>query len=288
MNGMLFINKEEGMTSRDVVNRICHLLQTKKVGHTGTLDPMATGVMIVCVGSATKLVEIVTADQKEYVAQIILGKKTDTGDITGNILEEENVHISYESILKATKQMKKTYFQTVPIYSAVKINGKKLYEYAREGKQVELPKREVTIYELEILDKPYYEEGKTIFQIRTLVSKGTYIRSLIEDLAAQLNTIGTMSSLTRTKQGTVTLEMCNTLKDIEANIYKMYDTSSVLSKYPKVTVDAYLENRIRNGSILENRYDSEVILFETGQNKPLALYKIYEKDKTKMKPWKML
>ena len=159
MNGILLINKEAGMTSRDVVNQVCHILNTKKVGHTGTLDPLATGVMVVCVGNATKMVEVITASEKEYIANVILGTKTDTGDITGNILEEQETYITLEKLMNACEQMTKTYEQTVPIYSAVKINGKKLYEYARRKELVSLPKRQVTIYELDLLSEPIYENG---------------------------------------------------------------------------------------------------------------------------------
>lgn len=288
MNGILLVNKETGMTSRDVVNQVCHILNTKKIGHTGTLDPLATGVMVLCVGSATKLVEVVTANKKEYVAEVIFGIQTDTGDITGHILDKKDTCISFEQIKEACKNMKKTYEQTVPIYSAVKVNGKKLYEYARSGMTIDLPKREVTIYELECTVPPTYEDGKTIFTIRTTVSKGTYIRSLIEDLANALNTIGTMQTLTRTRQGNFKIEACNTLEQIEKNEFELLDISTVLMDYPKIVVDDYLETKIKNGVILENRYTDDVVLFQNQKGELLALYRIYEKDISKMKPWKML
>lgn len=288
MNGILLVNKETGLTSRDVVNRVCRILNTKKVGHTGTLDPLATGVMVLCVGSATKLVEVITANQKEYVAEVILGIQTDTGDITGNVLEEKETHISLEQIQETCKKMQKTYEQTVPIYSAVKVKGKKLYEYARSGIHVELPSRQVTIYELECTFTPIYEDGKTIFKIRTTVSKGTYIRSLIEDFAKELNAIGTMRSLIRTRQGSFSVEECNTLEQIEKKEFELLDIATVLMDYPKIIVDDYLETKIRNGVLLENRYTSDVVLFQNQKGVLLALYRIYEKDPNKMKPWKML
>lgn len=145
MNGILLINKEKDYTSRDVVNIVSKCLNTKKVGHTGTLDPIATGVLVICVGKATKLVDYLTSTYKEYEAEIILGISTDTYDITGNILKEENVKIEKKEIEKVLNNMIGTYLQEVPIYSAVKIDGKKLYEYARENKEIELPKREVDI-----------------------------------------------------------------------------------------------------------------------------------------------
>ncbi len=288
MNYILLLDKPKDYTSRDIVNIVGKKLGTKKIGHTGTLDPIATGVLVLCVGNATKMVEIITALEKEYIADIILGTKTDTGDITGNVVEEQMAIYSKQEIEQACHKMIKTYEQTVPIYSAVKVNGKKLYSYAREGKDVQLPTREVTIHSLECLGEPVYEKGKTIIQIRTLVSKGTYIRSLIEDLACTLHTIGTMSSLRRIKQGEYYIEDCNTLEDIESGNFQLHNYSHILSKYPAITVDSYLEKRIRNGSILENRYQTSVILFQDQHKNPLALYRVYEKDNTKIKPWKML
>lgn len=288
MDGILLIHKPAGYTSRDIVNIVGKKLATKKIGHTGTLDPIATGVMVLCVGRATKMVELITAFQKEYVATVIFGTKTDTGDVTGTVLEETQVHLSKEAIEKACRKMAKTYHQTVPIYSAVKMNGKKLYEYARSNESVTLPKREVTIYELECISEPIYENGKTTVKIRAFVSKGTYIRSLIEDLSSSLNTIGTMAQLIRTKQGNYILEDCNTLSDLENENYQIHNLKSVLAQYPVVIVDDYIERKIKNGCILENRYEDPVILFQSKNGNNLALYQVYAKDSTKMKPWKML
>ena len=210
INGLLVVNKPEGYTSRDVVNKLNHIFGTKKIGHTGTLDPLATGVLVCCIGSYTKLVNYLTSHDKEYIAEIKLGIKTDTSDITGNIIEENyNYDINSDLILKVFKEFPKTYEQEVPKYSAVKINGKKLYEYAREGIDIELPKREVNIYSLELLE---FNNG--IIKFKTKVSKGTYIRSLIEDLCGKLNVLGTMNSLTRTKQGNFDISGAVNLFDI--------------------------------------------------------------------------
>ena len=133
MNGILLVNKEPGITSRDVVNKVCKIFNTKKVGHTGTLDPLASGVLVLCIGSATKVVEILTSNDKEYEAEMLLGISTDTYDITGKVLKEEEVFVSEEQIKTALNSMIGTYDQEVPIYSAVKINGKKLYDYARNN-----------------------------------------------------------------------------------------------------------------------------------------------------------
>lgn len=287
MNGILLVNKKENWTSRDVVNRVGKILGTKKVGHTGTLDPLATGVLVLCIGSATKLNEILTSTYKEYEAEITLGLLTDTLDITGNDLKEEKVKVNKEQILEALNKMTGKYVQEVPIYSAVKVNGRKLYEYARAGESVELPKREVDIKELELIGNIKYTDNKTIFNIRCLVSKGTYIRALVNDIANSLNTIGVMSKLTRTKQGKFKLENCYKIEDIESGNYKLISIAEALNNFPKVVVDGYLENLIKNGAVINDEWKQEHILFIDKNNCLLALYKSYDKDKTKLKPWKM-
>lgn len=287
MNGILLVNKKENWTSRDVVNRVGKILGTKKVGHTGTLDPLATGVLVLCIGSATKLNEILTSTYKEYEAEITLGLLTDTLDITGNELKEEKVNVNKEQILEALNKMTGKYVQEVPIYSAVKVNGRKLYEYARAGESVELPKREVDIKELELIGNIKYTDNKTIFNIRCLVSKGTYIRALVNDIANSLNTIGVMSKLTRTKQGKFKLENCYKIEDIESGNYKLISIAEALNNFPKVVVDGYLENLIKNGAVINDEWKKEHILFIDKNNCLLALYKSYDKDKNKLKPWKM-
>lgn len=286
MNGIILINKEENFTSRDIVNIVSKTLKTKKVGHTGTLDPLATGVLVLCVGEATKIAELLTSTYKEYIAEVILGINTDTLDITGEKLQECSVVKSKIEIEEVLKKMKKKYLQEVPIYSAVKINGKKLYEYARNNETIELPKKEVDIKEIELLDYKI-EDDKTIFKFKCLVSKGTYIRSLIRDIAFELNTIGTMKSLIRSKQGIFNLEDTNTLEDVKNNNFKLIPIKEVLNDYKTIIVDELLETKIKNGSILDNIYNEDIILFKNKNNKLLALYKKYEKDESKMKPYKM-
>lgn len=288
MNGILLINKEENCTSRDVVNKVGKILGTKKVGHTGTLDPLATGVLVLCIGSATKLNEILTSTYKEYEAEITLGLLTDTLDITGNVLKEEKVNVNKEQILKALDKMIGKYTQEVPIYSAVKVNGRKLYEYARAGERVELPKREVDIKELELVGDIKYIDNKTIFNIRCLVSKGTYIRALVNDIATSLNTIGVMSKLKRTKQGIFKLEDCYTLDDIENGNYKLISVDEVLNEYPRVMIGGFKKKLVSNGAIIDNEWNKSEILFVDENKTLIALYKKYEKDETKLKPWKML
>lgn len=286
MDGIVLINKEKNCTSRDVVNQVSKILKTKKIGHTGTLDPIATGVLVLCIGKATKLVEVITSYDKEYEAEVILGIKTDTKDITGKILKEEKAIISKENIEKCLKQMIGTYNQTVPIYSAVKINGKKLYEYARNNEEIELPKRKVTIKELKLISDITYEKEKTKFKIKCHVSKGTYIRSLIEDIATNLNTIGTMENLKRTKQGNFQIASANTIQDIENNKFKIYSIEEILEKFYKIEMTDDLYFKIKNGSIIKNNYNHDIVAF-TKNDKVIALYKEYSKDKTLLKPWKM-
>ena len=288
MNGLLVVNKEKDCTSRDVVNSVSKILGTKKVGHTGTLDPMATGVLVMCIGKCTKLVDMITCDEKEYVAGVKLGILTDTLDTTGNVLKSESVNFSRDEIVNVLKSMTGEYEQEVPIYSAVKINGKKLYEYARNGEKVELPKRMVNIKEIELISDIEYSNKTINFNIKCLVSKGTYIRSLVRDIAKKLGTIGVMSSLKRTKQGKFTIEESYTLSNIEKGNYKIIDIGTYFKDMYKVIVDDKLKKEILNGKLLDNTYKYDKILFVDKNNNVLAIYSIYEKDNKKIKPYKML
>ena len=237
-SGVLVINKDKGMTSFDVVDRVSKLFGIKKVGHTGTLDPMATGVLMVCIGKACKIVELLTSKDKEYIAGVKLGVKTDSYDIEGKVLEENSVgEYNIDDVLS---DYCKTYMQEVPIYSAVKVNGKKLYEYARNNLEVELPKKEVTIKEIELL-----ENNNDTFEFKCLVTKGCYIRSLINDIGNTLGCGAIMTSLCRTKQGNVSIEESSTLEDIEKGNYKIYSIEDVLD-YPKIIVDDEIEYKISN------------------------------------------
>ena len=281
MDGVILINKPKGITSRDVVNEVCKILKTKKVGHTGTLDPIASGVLVVCVGKATKLVDIITSANKEYVATVKLGLLTDTLDLDGEVLKKEKVAIRKEELSKVLDSFLGTYEQEVPIYSAVKVNGKKLYEYAREGKKVNLPKRMVEIKKIELINLTDEE-----YKFRVLVSKGTYIRSLIYDINRKLNVIGVTSDLVRTKQGIFNIDDAYTLEDIKTGNYKMYTITDVLKNDNCVVINDKLFNSIKNGCIIDNIYGKEVVTF-IYDNKVVSIYKTYDKDKTKLKPFKM-
>jgi len=281
MNGILLINKPIDFTSRDVVNKLTKILKTKKIGHTGTLDPIATGVLVVCVGNTTKLCELLTSEYKEYVATIKLGIKTDTLDTTGNIIEEKEYNVTEEQIKEVLNSFLGTSIQTTPIYSAVKVNGKKLYEYAREGKEVELPKREINITNIELLS---YKDDEIKF--KTTVSKGTYIRALIDDICNKLNTVGTMSSLIRTKQGKFTLEETFTLEDVENGQYELISIEKALSEIETITIDEDSYNKVKNGAIIPKQFNNDYanLLYN---NKIVAIYKTYDKDNTLAKPFKM-
>lgn len=286
MDGIFFIDKETGCTSRDVVNEIIKKVETRKVGHTGTLDPLATGVLVVCVGKATKLVNMLTSEYKEYEAEITLGIKTDTYDITGNIIEEQIPNVTEKEIENVLSKFIGEYNQEVPIYSAVKVNGKKLYEYARNNEKVILPKRNVEIKDLKLISNITIKDNRIVFKIWTRVSKGTYIRALVNDIAHNLKTIGVMSSLRRTKLGNISVEQCNKIDDI--TLKSLIPVKEVLKDYPFVYVDNVLKNDILNGKIIDNIYQNEKIVFLDENDLVLAIYKIYDKDKLKMKPDIML
>lgn len=266
MNGLLLINKDKNMTSRDVINKLNHIFSMKKIGHTGTLDPLATGVMVCLFGKYTKLVDLITSYDKEYIAEIKLGVKTDTLDITGNVIERQNVKVTNEDILKVFSNFPKEYMQEVPIYSAVKINGKKLYEYARNNQLIELPKRKVNIYNLEIISF-----NKDIITFKVKVSKGTYIRSLINDLCEKLNTIGTMNNLIRTKQGNFDIKDSYKLEEIAKGNYQFQNIKEFLD-YPVIEIPNELIKKVENGNKVENVFNIDDKVIFTKNNKDLAIY----------------
>ena len=281
MDGILVVNKPKGVTSRDVVNSVCKILNTKKIGHTGTLDPIATGVLVLCIGKATKLVEILTSDDKEYIATVKLGILTDTLDTDGKILKEEKVCITKEKLINVLNSFVGAYEQEVPIYSAVKINGRKLYEYARNDEQIKLPRRNVKIKSIELLELDDVE-----YKFKVSVSKGTYIRSLIKDINEKLGIIGSMSDLKRTRQGKFNINDSYDLEKIKNGDYKILSINDVLKEKNSVIIDDKLFGFIKNGRILDNRYNKDIVMF-VYNGEVVAIYKVYEKDKTKIKPFKM-
>ena len=270
---VLYINKPKGVTSFDVVNTISKKFGIKRVGHTGTLDPLATGVLIVTVGTACKVVELLTSYDKEYITTVELGYSTDTLDIEGKVLERKEVkdNLNIEEVLNS---FKKTYLQEVPIYSAIKVNGKKLYEYARNNEKVELPKKEVTIKEIKLLGKT-----NNNFSFKCSVTKGCYIRSLIRDIANELNTLATMSDLIRTRQGNIYLDETDEV-DSEFTLHSIVDALN----YDIIQVDNLLEKKISNGMKIDNDFNiKDKVIFTNKSNKLLG---IYEVEDNKLKVWK--
>lgn len=209
-NGVINIYKEKGFTSHDVVAKMRGILQQKKIGHTGTLDPDAVGVLPVCLGSATRLADMLTDRDKEYEAVMRLGVTTDTQDISGTILEEKPVQVSAAEVETVIKSFVGGYEQVPPMYSALKVNGKRLYELAREGRVVERKPRSVSLYSIEILSMQLPE-----VRIRVSCSKGTYIRTLCHDIGESLGCGAAMQSLKRTKSGCFTLDTAVTLSELE-------------------------------------------------------------------------
>lgn len=212
INGLLIVNKPKGYTSHDVVNVVRKKLNIKKVGHTGTLDPNATGVLPILIGTATKISKYLVEHKKTYIATIDLGKKTDTGDAEGNVIQEDKKvkKLSEKKIIDVLNSFIGKQKQIPPIYSAIKINGKKLYEYAREGKKVDIKPREIEIYNIKL--KRYYN-NEIIFEVKC--SKGTYIRVLCEDIAKKLGTIGYMKELQRTKVDIFNIENSINLNELD-------------------------------------------------------------------------
>ncbi len=281
MNGVIIVDKPSGVTSRDVVNVICKKFNTKKVGHTGTLDPIATGVLAICIGKATKLVEVLTSNDKEYIAEVKLGILTDTLDTDGKVLKKQETFVDKNELLNILNSFVGTYNQSVPIYSAVKINGKKLYEYAREGIEVKLPKRMVEIKNIELL-----EFSNDSYKFKVNVSKGTYIRSLIKDINDKLGVIGVMSNLKRTKQGKFDIKDAFSLENIQNDDYKILSITDVLKDDNCVIINDNLYNVIKNGGLIDNVYKDDYVTF-IYKDEVIAIYKRYDKDSTKMKPYKM-
>lgn len=267
IDGILIVNKPVGPTSREVVNRVSKVLKTKKIGHTGTLDPLASGVLVLTIGKCTKLGSILTSEYKEYIASFVLGFETDTLDISGNVVYKVNKNYSKEDIIKAIMAYKGNYDQEVPAYSAVKVNGRRLYEYARKNEKIELPKREVTIKDIEIINIEDCE-----LQIKTLVSKGTYIRSLIRDIGRSLNNAATMTKLVRTKQGKFTIQESFTLDDIENGNFKILSMNEILKDVHNIEMDEALYKKVYNGCPLKLDKRDEFLKF-TYNNSLIALYK---------------
>ena len=250
MDGILVIRKEKGYTSHDVVAKLRGILHMKKIGHTGTLDPAAEGVLPVALGKGTRLVELLTEKEKTYEAVLRLGVSTDTQDMTGAVLSEKPVTVTEEEVREAVGSFVGEQLQIPPMYSALKVNGKKLYELAREGKTIERKPRPVVFYEIRILDMEL-----PLVRISVTCSKGTYIRTLLEDIAAAMGQKGTMSALRRTTAGVYTEADAHTLEEIqaakdagpEALQALMLPVESVFASLPLLVADERVEQHLYNG-----------------------------------------
>ena len=233
MDGILVIRKEKGYTSHDVVAKLRGILHMKKIGHTGTLDPAAEGVLPVALGRGTRLVELLTEKEKTYEAVLRLGVSTDTQDMTGTILSEKPVTVTEEEVRETVASFVGEQMQVPPMYSALKVGGKKLYELAREGKTIERKPRPVVFYEIRILDMDL-----PLVRISVTCSKGTYIRTLCNDIGEKLGCGGAMEELLRTQSGNFTLEESMTLSQVEEAVAngtigeKIVSIEDVLSMYP--------------------------------------------------------
>ena len=267
MNGIIVINKEKNWTSNDVVQKIKGLFH-EKVGHTGTLDPLATGVIPILIGKGTQLSKYLINHDKEYIATIKLGYKTSTGDLEGNIVEQKEVldgMLEKDHVNGVLKQFEGKITQIPPIYSAIKVNGKKLYEYARKSQNVEIPSRNIEIYEIELISISK-EDMEITYRVHC--SKGTYIRTLCEDISEKLGTVGYMKELQRTRVGNFSIQ--NSLK-----ITDMNNSEKVQEKF--ITIEKFLENKEKLELSSENMkkfLNGVKIRFE----KKDEVYRVYYKD----------
>lgn len=297
INGIININKEKGYTSHDVVAKMRGILKIKKIGHTGTLDPDAVGVLPVCIGKATKLVDLITDKDKTYEAVLKLGMTTDTQDISGTILKTCEVNVDFPRITEVVNSYIGEYHQLPPMYSAIKVDGKKLYELARQGKEIERERRKVIIKNISILD--YSEEDKEL-SVRVDCGKGTYIRTLLHDIGETLGCGGTMKSLIRTAVGNFSIEDSLKLSDVEtlvrANQLEAYiqPVDDIFLKYDKVIVERDFHKLIYNGNAFhlehiqqpEYEFHTEYIRVYDSDEVFIGIYE-YVKELQLFKPFKM-
>ena len=287
MEGIIIVNKPKGITSFDVIRKLKKILKTKKIGHTGTLDPLATGLMLICIGKATKLASDLEAKAKVYIANFDIGYATDTYDIEGKKIVENIINVSKEDLEQSIKKFIGNIKQVPPMYSAIKIDGNKLYHLARKGIEVERPERDVTIEYINLLD---FKDNKA--KIETKVSKGCYIRSLIFDIGQDLGTYATMTALQRKQVGDYSLEESYSLEQIEEmvlnNDFKFLKTVEEIFSYDKYSLQTEKEltlykngNTVKIKENLENKkyriyfQDEFIGLANVENNNLLKGYKYY-------------
>ena len=252
MNGIILIDKPQGWTSHDVVGKLRGILHERRIGHSGTLDPLATGLLVVFAGRATRAVEFAEADKKEYIAGLRLGISTDTQDITGRIINEGTDLPDEMELRKALERFKGELEQIPPMYSAVKVGGKKLYELARKGESIERKPRHITVFGLETAGR---EDNDCILNV--VCSKGTYIRTLCHDIGTALGCGGCMSSLRRTKSGVFSVEDAYTITEVQDAADRgeadklLLPADTLFAGYPELRADAASEKLLRNGCIVD-------------------------------------
>ncbi len=270
MNGIIVVNKPPSKTSHDMVNFVRRLFGIKKVGHTGTLDPDATGVLPICIGKATKAADMLTDSDKEYKTQLVLGKTTDTQDASGKVLAEQPVNVTKEEILAAVSHFTGEITQIPPMFSAIKKDGKKLYELARQGISVERQPRKITVYGIEVTEIDLENHTVTLL---VSCSKGTYIRTLCEDIGKRLGCGAYMNTLVRTKSAGFTLEQSfsadelTKLKEENGLEKAVLPLDSIFSAYDKIKLSAVLAKKAKNG--VRIRHDKA----ENGK-----IYRIYDEN----------
>ncbi len=281
MNGIINVYKEQGYTSHDVVAKLRGILNMKKIGHTGTLDPEAVGVLPVCIGKATKLCDMITDWNKTYEAVMLLGVTTDTQDTTGQIISECEVNVSEVDILEACNSFVGEYNQIPPMYSALKHNGKKLYELARAGIEIEREPRKVTIKSIHINDIDLEDKGKKVtFTVEC--SKGTYIRTLCEDIGKKLGCGACMMKLIRTRVGCFGLDQSITVNEIAAHVLKgdlsdyVKNIDDMFETYRKIVIKPDFDKLLYNGNKLP--FSAVVQEDEDIQLLDMEKYRVYDKD----------
>jgi len=267
MDGILLVHKPSGMTSHDVVFKIKKLLHIKKVGHCGTLDPNASGVLVLGINKATKLMQFLESNDKRYKAELSLGEATTTYDSEGSITEKKEYQndITLHKLNEVISSFVGKQKQIPPIYSAIKVNGKKLYEYARNKQEVEIKEREITIHQISLES---FVDNKISFIADC--SKGTYIRSLCIDIAAKLGYPGHMSDLVRLQSGIFSLDDCYSLEDIESGNFKLISMDDALSFMPSLIIED--EEIVYHGKLIASTYQEKVAIY----NKEKKLLAVYE------------
>lgn len=302
LEGILPLWKPKGMTSHDCVFKLRKILKTKKIGHTGTLDPDVTGVLPICIGRATKIAEYITDAGKAYEGEVTIGLSTTTEDASGEKVDEKAVPapISREEILQVLSSLTGEIHQTPPMYSAVKVNGKKLYEYARAGQVVERPTRKVSIYELNLLDDREEFTGDTItFRFRVSCSKGTYIRTLAVMIGEKLGYPAHMSDLIRIQSAGFTLDDCKSLEEVEKMMEEGRETEFLLPlergliHLPKYEISDTVAKKVKNGAVMEQPADLPVskgtpFVMVDHDQMALAVYSIHPAKENLIKPVKVL